>query len=447
MKKFIRFMRGALIVILVLVAIHQIASMILSRRVASKLAEIKAQGDPVSMAELGKIDIPDSENGATIYMQIFKEMGSAILSTNGVPHHSGLDGTRNIDYMEFFIGKKPTPEMWVKGKKSMATYQHALDLVDDASSRQRCQFKTNWKDGAGSVFPHYGILRELSRMLMLDAQISAREGDMNKAVKRVGQIFKISKSIEGDPILLSLLTQMQVIRIGLKSINAIQQYGTINGAHIKYLDGILTRLDPDRSYLLAMKGERTQAIHEYNRLLNINRLPNMPWYARIISPILRPAIYADELINLDYWEKKLEMAKFPYIETPESRISNREKNKVTKYAIWSRTIVSVYSKSVLTRDFMISSIRSARAYLGLIAYKEKFGEYPQSLDELRSKLGWKVDVDPLTSKDFHYKRQGAGFLLYGVGPNLRDDGGVFRRKKVTDLPSDEYDDIVWQLAR
>ena len=110
-------------------------------------------------------------------------------------------------------------------------------------------------------------------------------------------------------------------------------------------------------------------------------------------------------------------------------------------------MIPVFIESMQRRDAAISGIRSGRALLGAIVFKERFGAYPQSLDELKSRLGWKVEKDPLTGKDFHYKRQSAGFLLYGVGPNLRDDGGVYRRRKMTDRPNPEYDDIVWEMAK
>ncbi|MHB1456574.1 MAG: hypothetical protein ACYC0V_06635 [Armatimonadota bacterium] len=449
MKKFKKFLKGLLIVILVLAVIHGIASMVLSRRVASKLAEIKAQGDPVSMADLGKIDIPDSENGATIYMQIFKEMGRPIeYYATGIPHLGELDRTKNYDYSKLETQKEITPEMWSKAKISLGTHKHALYLVDEAISRPRCKFKSNWKDGAGAFFPYYGNMRELARMLRSDARISARDGNMDLAVKRVGQIFKVSGAVKEDTILISYFVRLAMISVGLMTMRDIEQDGKISAAQAKYLDNILSQFDLDKDYIVDMKGERAFAINNYN-IVQGKALPaDKPWYGGIvICSALRPLFLLDEMIYLDFMAKKLRSVNLPYIESTASKPGYNEVNEVPKYAIYARTTIPVYAKTEQVRDIGKSRIRSGRAYLGLIAYKEKFDAYPQSLDELRSKLGWKVEVDPLTGKDFHYERQGAGFLLYGVGPNLRDDGGVYRRKKATDPPSEEYDDIVWQLAR
>jgi len=57
---------------------------------------------------------------------------------------------------------------------------------------------------------------------------------------------------------------------------------------------------------------------------------------------------------------------------------------------------------------------------------------------LRSRLGWKLPQDPFSGKDFVYKRQGKGFLLYSIGENLKDDGGLA-------APEEAPADIVWQM--
>lgn len=61
--------------------------------------------------------------------------------------------------------------------------------------------------------------------------------------------------------------------------------------------------------------------------------------------------------------------------------------------------------------------------LALQAYKARHGAYPASVEELKTKLGWKLPKDPFSEKDFVYKRRDKGFILYSVGPDMKDDGG------------------------
>jgi hypothetical protein len=80
--------------------------------------------------------------------------------------------------------------------------------------------------------------------------------------------------------------------------------------------------------------------------------------------------------------------------------------------------------SVSARDKGIAYLGMMRAELGLAAYRTQFGAYPRSLNDLRKALRWDVPADPFSGKDFVYHRKGAGFVLYSIGPDLRDDGGV-----------------------
>jgi len=52
------------------------------------------------------------------------------------------------------------------------------------------------------------------------------------------------------------------------------------------------------------------------------------------------------------------------------------------------------------------------------------GTYPNSLRQVRSTVGWRLPKDPYSGKDFIYRRKGAGYILYSVGFNQRDDGSI-----------------------
>jgi len=69
--------------------------------------------------------------------------------------------------------------------------------------------------------------------------------------------------------------------------------------------------------------------------------------------------------------------------------------------------------------------REALGQLGfaLAAYHADHGTYPDGLNALAPKYLSKVPNDLYTEQPLHYRRQGAGFLLYSVGANGVDDGG------------------------
>jgi hypothetical protein len=49
-----------------------------------------------------------------------------------------------------------------------------------------------------------------------------------------------------------------------------------------------------------------------------------------------------------------------------------------------------------------------------------------------------LPVDPFTGKDYIYKKKDKGFIVYSVGEDLKNDGGLRRKAREKDY------DIVWE---
>ena len=59
----------------------------------------------------------------------------------------------------------------------------------------------------------------------------------------------------------------------------------------------------------------------------------------------------------------------------------------------------------------------------LAAWRSDYGEYPEQLGHLAPKYLRHIPIDIYTGQPLIYKRSDFGYLLYGVGPNLKDNDG------------------------
>jgi len=91
---------------------------------------------------------------------------------------------------------------------------------------------------------------------------------------------------------------------------------------------------------------------------------------------------------------------------------------------------------VLTRGE--ATRRAALAVTHIHAYRQQHGTYPSSLAELGT-LPWVQD--PFTEDFFRYRREGDSFLLYSLGANGTDEGGVHDRR------GDKEDIVFWPLPQ
>jgi len=89
---------------------------------------------------------------------------------------------------------------------------------------------------------------------------------------------------------------------------------------------------------------------------------------------------------------------------------------------------------------------AARAGLGCKIYKNQTGRYPANLAALVPGILPEVPVDPFTGKPLIYRLEGAGFIVYSLGSNEKDDGGRMTYK-ITQVISEKDDDWTWRETK
>jgi len=93
---------------------------------------------------------------------------------------------------------------------------------------------------------------------------------------------------------------------------------------------------------------------------------------------------------------------------------------------------------ILVKKASLSAVNDAQSRLAcqLARYRLIHGTYPARLDL----IGGSGITDPMTGQPFAYRPEGSGFVLYSVGRDGIDNGGVSSKLP---LSSDEVPDLIW----
>ncbi len=95
------------------------------------------------------------------------------------------------------------------------------------------------------------------------------------------------------------------------------------------------------------------------------------------------------------------------------------------YNILARMIFPAVGMAVFQYARAQSSVDLARTAIALERYRLAHGDYPDSLDALTPQFMEKIPHDVIGGGPLHYRLTSDGqFVLYSVGWNERDDGGV-----------------------
>jgi hypothetical protein len=92
-----------------------------------------------------------------------------------------------------------------------------------------------------------------------------------------------------------------------------------------------------------------------------------------------------------------------------------------------------FDRMVARSDFMYVANQ-------LRAWKVQYGSYPDTLEMLAPGASEPLPLDPFSGEAYRYRREGEGFVLYSVGPDRDDDGGMKVEKR-------DEGDVVWTCVR
>ncbi len=114
---------------------------------------------------------------------------------------------------------------------------------------------------------------------------------------------------------------------------------------------------------------------------------------------------------------------WPASNTAIESLAKRTKSVPTYRGLMTKMLMPVFSRAAWSREKTAASLGDARIALALALYKLHHGAYPDSLAQLEQ-AGFKLPVDPFGEKPFRYRREGAGFIVYSIGSDMEDQGGL-----------------------
>ena len=94
-------------------------------------------------------------------------------------------------------------------------------------------------------------------------------------------------------------------------------------------------------------------------------------------------------------------------------------------------VVPALVKVALTYDRAVAVDGVSQLAVALRLYRLKHGAYPDKLASLVPEVLGKLPTDPFSGKDYLYRRDGKGFVVYSIGDDGIDDGGMEPRVNCT----------------
>jgi hypothetical protein len=363
---------------------------------------------------------------------------------------------------------------------ALSKYDSVIGELRQASQLPYSRFPLNYdvEHPFATLLPHLAAMKRCSQVLQLRiiAELQAREAD--KALADVKLSLRLVESIRTEPFLISELVRIAMFEIALQPIYEGLAEHRWSDEQLVTLDAELAKLDFLADYQSAMRGERAEGIATIE---HFHKLRNYKEFAGLISDFssddgnetlakeANRSLYAAGFYLMPsgwFYQNELEISRLQQhwissMVAPENHRVLIEKYGETDQAAtaWSqqpnrpwnffaKLLLPALGRAAIKSAREQVSVDLARGAIALESYRLAHGQYPESLDALAPQFIAQVPHDVIGGKPLKYRRTDDGqFILYSVGWNETDDGGVIGHHNGGVAPYFEAGDWVWRYPQ
>jgi len=313
-----------------------------------------------------------------------------------------------------------------------------------AAARPRAQFPIDYNHGALEAFgvlDHLGNLKLVQLNLKLRCAAHLAAGETDAAFADATNAVNVAELLREEPLLISQLVRFAQGILAVRTLWEGLAEHRWTDAQLAAFQERLGRLDYMHGLILAFEGERIVSImaldeaitgppgsgHASGILRRVRMGLPLGWLRQ--NQVALARMYTSLLKALRAEVNDTSPARFPtsVVRAGAERFEHRSGSVFTVLAkLLIPALASAEAKAAKNQ----TTIQLAITACALERHRLAHSSYPETLDQLVPAFLPKLPLDPMTGQPFHYRRTGDGwFLLYSVGEDGKDDGGVLRAEK------------------
>ena len=320
-------------------------------------------------------------------------------------------------------------------------------------------------------FSYMAKARLLLWALVLRAKSEAADGDTKDAIDDVTTACHLAVDLRKRLLLVDQLVGLGASAGALRAGYQILDKSRIDRSLLQRMQDQLMELSKDRSWYISLKAEELGVLDviqtAYGHYREEYKNKTMGWMDRIIASQWAAQFGRDLGVNLtaeelrsalwDHTPQELaDLVKkgYAYYDTVVSKTPFQWKKEVIDFDekrrefIGGNLLLSALAPALPHVSEMSSRCRAERdallTVLGLLRYKNDKGGLPADLEELVS-AGYiaELPMDPYSEWPLVYRRTEGNFMLYSVGADFKDNGGVHSAKWGAEAPGGDF--VFWPV--
>lgn len=408
-------------------------------KVDRRIAELRAQGYPMSLEELGDSYRlpPGSDNAADYYLTAFS-------------HYAAWTDEEREGLPWVGRGKNPTrtermePEVRERAERFLADNEKTLSLLHEAVAIESSHYPIDFEEGIGADTPWLADVRKHAFLLALEGSVACERSDPNQALASVQAMLALARS-DNAPLLIHHLVSIAVEAMAYRSIEYTINRIALTDEQLQTLSGWVASTCNGDGQKQAMIGERCFGVDAFHgSMKQLAGLLNSSGKLMTLIMIPRKILGFHDRDLLGYvnlMQDNIESATLP----PGEQLARSQSLEEAPFGPKRQGLFSKILMPALQRIFILEIRRVARqravqAGLAIERYRLAEGGMPLALSDLVPTYLDAVPLDPFSGEALKYRlREKAGYVVYSVGEDRTDDGGTEHDER----KRNEKNEVVW----
>jgi RNA polymerase sigma factor (sigma-70 family) len=410
---------------------------------STKPIHLAANALPDTPEELNAwyVEPPAGQNAATYEMQGFQAM--QIDGADKIAHLPVLGNTA------LPLPNVPLPPQM---KSALDTFlqrnRPALEFFAQGAQHDQSRYPIDLTRGSETMLPQLMKIKQGSQLAQMAAALDAEDHNGGQAADDILAGLGLTHSLKAEPVLISQLVRAASTALAVAALERTLNHATLPPDSISELTKAFHDLeDYDRrgeGFNRALIGEAVDHRALLKNPKTLIRLFNsqgtMGLSDKLRTQMIAHVRHADNMKQeqsfLETSFQQILAARQPTLpdrlqtaDVIRQQVADAKDRKL----LLNEALLDGTDKSLKREAGTLANVRLALTALALERFRTAHNHrYPATLSELAPNYLDAVPEDPFDGQPLRYRTQGAGYLLYSIGFDLKDDGG----KRMTDKGGD-----------
>jgi len=308
----------------------------------------------------------------------------------------------------------------------------------------------------GILLPHLSHIKGLAVFCQIHGIAAADAGLSQMALEDFTVSLRLSDSLKNTPILIDHLVRLATLNLTMQGIRDGLYRHTWNVEQLLELEKQLAPIDLLSEVKVSLRGERAMNTLGLEQLRTGVVQPKevgfdfpMRKTMRLVSCVFYQNILTISELHQELIDTPIDEKRHLVFTNQLPKMKEFQSRRKTPYNMLAGMLMPAYERVTIKVARTQTMVEAARTACALERYRLECGSFPDSPVNLIPTIP-RIPTDVMDGKPLRYRKTSdGGYVLYSIGWNMVDDGGVtgFKKNKVDgkdkDVPDAEHGDWVW----